>query len=62
MCERERIQKTRKLYYQEARINPKPLNPKLLQREGEGAYVVTFPLSSLTRITSWQGGGVLTTY
>ena len=35
---------------------------QLLQREGEGAYVVTASLSSLTTTTSWERGGVLTTY
>ena len=35
---------------------------QLLQREGEGAYVVIFSLSSLTRITSWERGGDLNTY
>ena len=33
-----------------------------LQREGEGAYVVTFSLSSITRLGSWERGGILTTY
>ena len=32
-----------------------------LQREGEGAYVVTFLLRSLIKTTSWERGGVLTT-
>ena len=36
--------------------------PTTLQREGEGVYVVTFSLSSLTRATSYKEGGALTTY
>ena len=32
-----------------------------LQREGEGAYVLTLSLSSLTRVTLYKGGGALTT-
>ena len=30
------------------------MKPVRLQREGEGAYVVTFSLSSLTRLTSYK--------
>ena len=37
-------------------------NNQLLQRRGEGAYVVTFSLYLLTIITSWERGGELTTY
>ena len=33
-----------------------------LQREREGAYVVTFSLCSLTTTASWERGGDLTTY
>ena len=33
-----------------------------LQREGEGAYVATFSLSSLTRATSYKSVGALATY
>ena len=35
---------------------------ELLQREGGGVYVVTFPLYSFTTTTSWERGGDLTTY
>ena len=38
------------------------MSQQCLQREEEGAYVVTFSLSSFTRTTSWERGGVLTTY
>ena len=38
------------------------MSQQCLQREEEGAYVVTFSLSSLTRVTSYKGGGALTTY
>ena len=59
VCVRERddvYKKQEKLQQQEARMNQQ------LQREGEGAYVVTFSLSSLTSTASWERGGVLTTY
>ena len=36
-------------------------NDQQLQREGEGAYVVTFSLSSLTSTASWERGEDLTT-
>ena len=44
-----------KLYYKGSK------NYQQLQREGEGAYVVTFSLSSLTSTASWERGRVLTT-
>ena len=31
------------------------------QRRGEGPYVVTFSLYSISTTTSWEGGGDLTT-
>ena len=34
-------------------------NVQLLEREGEGAYWVTFSWSSLTTTASWERGGVL---
>ena len=53
--ESSRFQKIRKLYSKESK------NKQQLQREREGAYLVTFSQSSLTSTTSWESGRVLTT-
>ena len=63
VCERERdntreYRKNKKTILAQAR----KMNQRLIQREGESAYVVTFSLHSLTTTTSWERGGDLTTY
>ena len=56
---REREKKKHDVYRkQEDYINKN----QQLQREGQGAYVVTFSLSSHTTTASWERGGVLTIY
>ena len=63
VCERERdntreYRKNKKTILAQAR----KMNQRLIQREGESAYVVTFSLHSLTTTASWERGGDLTTY
>ena len=55
--ERERAMNKKSENY----ITRSKINGQQLQREGEGAYMVTFSLSSLTSTAYWERGGVLTT-
>ena len=63
VCVRERErERTQSIQKNRKTILKKNKNELSLTRKGEGAYVVAFSLSSLTRATSYKRGGAITTY